>query len=103
MRMLRLVGRKHNVPIIVTLTLPSPKAKRMDKRPRMIDLDGWEYVTGDLANIVIFLYRESVCNPGSLNPHIAEAIVTKNEYGAPGTVELAYLSQYCRFENLCRE
>jgi replicative DNA helicase len=103
MKMLRIIGRKHRLPMILTLTLPSPKPNRIDKRPKIADIDDWEHVAGDLANVVILLYRDIVYNAASLMPFIADVIVARNEHGSVGTVQLAYRERYGAFANVYLE
>jgi len=55
------------------------------------------------ADLVIFLYRDDYYNPEtSEKKGVAEIIVGKNRNGPTGSVELAFLQQFMRFENLDR-
>ncbi|HUF88933.1 MAG TPA: DnaB-like helicase C-terminal domain-containing protein, partial [Gemmatimonadota bacterium] len=55
------------------------------------------------ADLVVFLYRDDYYNPEtSEKKGVAEIIVGKNRNGPTGSVELAFLQQFMRFENLDR-
>ncbi len=68
------------------------------------------FVAGDIvvhnsleqdADLVLFLYRDEYYNPESTDKKgIAEVIVGKNRNGPTGMVEMAFLANYMRFENL---
>ena len=61
--------------------------------------------SGDIeqdADTIMGIYRDDYYNKKSQEPGIAEVIVMKNRDGATGTVKLAWLPQYTRFENLSR-
>jgi replicative DNA helicase len=52
------------------------------------------------ADIVAFLYRDEVYNPGSPDMGQAELLVSKHRAGATGTVRLAWIPTQTRFANL---
>jgi replicative DNA helicase len=52
------------------------------------------------ADVVMLPYREDFYNPESEKKGIAEVNVAKNRTGPTGTVELAFLKHFTRFENL---
>lgn len=68
------------------------------------------FVAGDIvvhnsleqdADLVLFLYRDEYYNPESTDKKgIAEVIVGKNRNGPTGMVEMAFLANFMRFENL---
>lgn len=73
--------------------------KRGDKRPMMSDLSSSGSIEQDAAN-VIFLYRDEVYNPDSMDKGVCEVITTKQRQGSPGRVGLAYIGSQTRFEDL---
>jgi replicative DNA helicase len=55
------------------------------------------------ADVVAFIYREEQYNRTEENAGIAEIIVSKQRNGPTGTVRLAFLKEFTRFENMWRE
>ena len=53
--------------------------------------------------VVAFIYREEQYNRTEENAGIAEIIVAKQRNGPTGTVKLAFLKEFTRFENMWRE
>ncbi len=52
------------------------------------------------ADVVAFLFREEMYNRTPENEGKAELILTKQRNGPTGTIELAFLREFTRFENL---
>jgi replicative DNA helicase len=52
------------------------------------------------ADIVMFIYREEEYKPTDENRGIAEIIIGKQRNGPTGTVKLAFIREFTRFENL---
>lgn len=52
------------------------------------------------ADVVMFIYREEIYNPTEENQGKADIIIGKQRNGPIGTVNLAFVKQYTRFENL---
>jgi replicative DNA helicase len=52
------------------------------------------------ADIVLFIYREEEYKPSDENRGIAEIIIGKQRNGPTGTVKLAFIREFTRFENL---
>ena len=55
------------------------------------------------ADVVAFIYREEQYNRTEENAGLAEIIVAKQRNGPTGTVKLAFLKEFTRFENMWRE
>jgi replicative DNA helicase len=55
------------------------------------------------ADVVCFIYREEVYNQSDENRGIAELIVGKQRNGPTGAVQLAFLKEFTRFENMWKE
>jgi replicative DNA helicase len=52
------------------------------------------------ADLILFIYRDEVYNPETADKGVAEVIVGKQRNGPIGTVRLAFLGEYTRFESL---
>ncbi|NCW75064.1 MAG: intein-containing replicative DNA helicase, partial [Gammaproteobacteria bacterium] len=52
------------------------------------------------ADLICFIYRDEVYNENTEEKGIAEIIIGKQRNGPIGTVRLAFLGQYTRFEDL---
>jgi replicative DNA helicase len=52
------------------------------------------------ADIVMFIFREEEYKPTDENRGVAELIIGKQRNGPTGTIKLAFLKEYTRFENL---
>jgi hypothetical protein len=55
------------------------------------------------ADLIVFIYRDEVYNENSRDQGMAELIIAKQRNGPIGTVRLAWLGKYCRFDNLAPE
>lgn len=55
------------------------------------------------ADVVCFIYREELYNQTEENRGKAELIVAKQRNGPTGSVEIAFLKEFTRFENMWRE
>jgi len=52
------------------------------------------------ADVIAFIYRDEVYNPGTTDKGIAEISIGKQRNGPIGEIKLAYINSYTRFENL---
>lgn len=100
-RMMKIMAKELNVPVICASQLSRANESRQDKRPMLSDLRESGAIEQD-ADVVIGLYRDGYYNKESENPNLAEAIVLKNRKGQTGTVELSWLPEYTSFSSLER-
>lgn len=95
-RMLKIMAKELNVPVVCLSQLSRANESRQDKRPMLSDLRESGAIEQD-ADVVIGLYRDGYYNKECENPNLAEAIVLKNRKGSTGTVELSWLPEYTSF------
>ena len=95
-RMLKIMAKQLNVPVICLSQLSRANESRTDKRPMLSDLRESGAIEQD-ADVVIGLYRESYYNKECENPNLVEAIVLKNRKGQTGTVNLTWVPEYTTF------
>lgn len=103
-RGLKALAKEMDVPVIALSQLSRNSERRGDdKKPLLSDLRESGSIEQD-ADVVAFIHRDSYYNrdkeenPDEKNK--AEIIIAKQRNGPTGTVELAFLSQFTRFENL---
>ena len=100
-RMLKIMAKELNVPVLCLSQLSRANEKRDDKRPMLSDLRESGAIEQD-ADIVLFLYRDDYYNEDSDKHNIAECIVAKNRHGETGKVELRWMPEYTNFATLDR-
>ncbi|MCB9799331.1 MAG: replicative DNA helicase [Candidatus Omnitrophica bacterium] len=98
-RSLKAIAREINVPVIAISQLSRAVESRTGNRPQLSDLRESGAIEQD-ADVVVFLFREEYYNPKEENKNRAEVIIAKQRNGPIGTVDLAFLKESTRFENL---
>ena len=98
-RMLKIMAKELQVPVLCLSQLSRANEKREDKRPMLSDLRESGAIEQD-ADIVMFLYRDDYYNEDSEKRNIAECIVAKNRHGETGKVELRWMPDYTSFSTL---
>jgi len=101
-RSLKALARELNIPVIAISQLSRAVEARADHRPQLSDLRESGAIEQD-ADLVILLLREEYYNPTEENEGIAEAIIAKQRNGPVGSVKLAFIKEYMRFDNLILE
>ncbi len=105
-RGLKALAKEMRVPVVALSQLSRSSEQRGgDKKPLLSDLRESGSIEQD-ADVVAFIHRDSYYNKdenGDEDPESkgkAEIIIAKQRNGPTGSVHLAYLADYTRFENL---
>ncbi|HEV2765462.1 MAG TPA: replicative DNA helicase [Pyrinomonadaceae bacterium] len=101
-RELKGLAKELNVPLVALSQLSRAPESRTDHRPQLADLRESGAIEQD-ADVVAFIYREEQYNRTEENAGLAEIIIAKQRNGPTGTVKLAFLKEFTRFENMWRE
>jgi replicative DNA helicase len=97
-RELKALAKEMNVPVIAVSQLSRAPEARNPPKPMMSDLRESGSIEQD-ADVVAFIYREDYYKPSDENAGMAELILSKQRNGPTGTVKLAFLKEFTRFEN----
>ncbi len=100
-RMLKIMAKELNVPVICLSQLNRANEGRQNKRPMLSDLRESGAIEQD-ADIILGLYRDDYYNSETETPNVAECIILKNRRGETGTVELRWLPEYSAFSSIDR-
>ncbi len=98
-RSLKALARELNVPLIAISQLSRAVEQRSDHRPQLSDLRESGAIEQD-ADLVLLLLREEYYNQTEENKGVSEVIIAKQRNGPVGSLNLAFLGEYMRFENL---
>ena len=100
-RMMKIMAKELNVPVICLSQMSRANEKRENKRPMLSDLRESGAIEQD-ADVVLGLYRDDYYNEESDKPNIAECIILKNRRGETGKIELKWTPEYTTFSSLER-
>lgn len=101
-RSIKILAKELNIPILALSQLSRAAETRSDHKPQLSDLRESGALEQD-ADVVMFIYREEVYAEEERRAEVegaAEIIIGKQRNGPIGSVPLAFLKQYTRFENL---
>ena len=102
-RELKGLAKELNVPLIALSQLSRAPEARNPPKPMLSDLRESGSIEQD-ADVVAFIYREEYYakDPENLEDdkkNVAEILISKQRNGPTGTVKLAFLKEFTRFEN----
>jgi len=97
-RSMKGLAKELDVPVIALSQLSRAPEARQDRRPQLSDLRESGALEQD-ADIVMFIYREEEYKASEENRGIAEIIIGKQRNGPTGTIKLAFIKEFTRFEN----
>jgi replicative DNA helicase len=100
-RGLKGLAKELGVPVVVLSQLSRAPEQRPNKRPQLSDLRESGALEQD-ADVVVMIFREDMYEATEENQGVAELIIAKQRNGPTGTVRLAFIREYTRFENLER-
>lgn len=99
---LKALAKELCVPVLVLSRLPRRVERRKDRRPMMSDLRELRAIA-QVADLIMFLYRDDYYGERGSSPGITEIIVGKNRHWPTGVVHLRLIPECCRFDSLTRQ
>lgn len=99
-RSLKIMAMEFNVPVVVLSQLNRKVDTRACKRPRLSDLRGEESIE-EIADVVMFLYRDEAYNPDTKQKGMAEIIVAKQKLGQTANIYVLWDPLSLTFRALC--
>ena len=100
-RSLKALAKDLNIPILALSQLSRAVENRTDHRPIMSDLRESGAIEQD-ADVILFIFRKYVYSKNEEDKGLGEIIVAKHRNGPTGLVDISFISQYAKFENLSR-
>jgi len=100
-RSLKSLAKELSVPLLALSQLSrAPEQRSGDHhKPQLSDLRESGSIEQD-ADVVLFIYREEVYRATDENQGMAQVIIGKQRNGPTGTIDLAFIKEYTKFENL---
>lgn len=100
-RSLKSLARELGIPVVAISQLSRAVERRDDRRPQLSDLRESGAIEQD-ADVVVLLLREEYYNPTPDNQGVAEVIIAKQRNGPVGSLKLAFIKEFTKFENIAR-
>ncbi|MBF0605609.1 MAG: replicative DNA helicase [Nitrospirae bacterium] len=97
---LKRIAKEINIPVLALSQLSRKVEERPDKRPILSDLRESGSIEQD-ADVVMFIHREEYYKKEDVSVQgIGEVIIAKHRNGPTGSVKLAFINKFTRFDNL---
>ncbi|MBF0629373.1 MAG: replicative DNA helicase [Magnetococcales bacterium] len=97
---LKRIAKEINIPVLALSQLSRKVEERPDKRPILSDLRESGSIEQD-ADVVMFIHREEYYKKDDVNLQgLGEVIIAKHRNGPVGSVKLAFINKFTRFDNL---
>lgn len=102
-RSMKILAKELRVPVLAVSQLSRQLEQQgtTPRKPRLADLRESGALEQD-ADVVMFVYREDYYKPDSERKGEADILLEKHRNGGTGTITLAFLGQFTKFENLAR-
>ncbi|MEJ5172158.1 MAG: replicative DNA helicase [Hydrogenothermaceae bacterium] len=100
-RSLKALAKELGIPVVALAQLSRQAEMRSDKRPQLADLRESGAIEQD-ADLVMFIHRPEYYkkNPSPQEEGLAEIIIAKQRNGPTGIVNLVFIKEITKFENL---
>ena len=98
-RGLKALAREMEAPVIALSQLSRAPDARTDHHPVMSDLREPGSIEQD-ADVIMLLYREFYYDKNPELKNLSEVIIAKQRNGPTGTVRLAWIPEYTKFNDL---
>ncbi len=99
-RSLKELAKELHLPVIAISQLSrAPEQRGGDRRPQLSDLRESGAIEQD-ADVVMFIYREEIYKPTEENRGRAQIMIAKQRNGPIGTIDMAFIREYTKFEEL---
>lgn len=96
-RGLKGLAKELDIPVLALAQMSRAVESRRDKLPQLSDLRESGAIEND-ADVVLFIYREEMYNPESLDAkNTADIIIAKHRNGPVGTIRLGFEASQTRF------
>lgn len=102
-RGLKGLAKELGIPVVALAQLSRQAEMRADKRPQLADLRESGSIEQD-ADLVLFIHRPEYYkkNPSPQEEGLAEIIIAKQRNGPTGVINLAFIKEITKFENLAK-
>ncbi len=106
-RSIKMLAKELDIPVMALSQLSrAPEQRRGDHRPQLSDLRESGSIEQD-ADMVMFIYRADLYRKKDdefgEDDGVAEIIIGKQRNGPTGTLKLAFIDQWTKFENLAQD
>lgn len=98
-RAMKIMAKELNAPVMLLSQLSRAAEQRQDHRPMLSDLRDSGSIEQD-ADIVLFLARNSYYEEDVDDRTEAQCIVAKNRHGSTGDVDVRWLGEFTRYEDI---